>query len=161
MTPLLKYSLIGGAAAIGVAVAAFIAYKILKKRRSVSDDNKPDKHGENILYKPISLQSILDKAIFQTDLKPGSYELCVFPPSKSDEFISFYVNQKKAEKDDFYTGLLNLQKDANPEKLVVIWVLKQGDDIINQGYSVSDSLASDFMDAVPEDKIYVKKITVQ
>lgn len=161
MTPLLKFSLIGGATAIGIAVAAFVAYKILKKKSKVSENNTDKTPEDTILYKPISLQQIIDKAVFQTNLQPGSYEMCVFPPQKTAEFINFYTGQKDVEKDEFYTDLLNLQKNAKPTKLVVIWVLKQGNDVVNQGYCVSDSLASDFTDAVPEDKIYIKKITVQ
>lgn len=123
-----------------LAVVAYAVYYYLKHRST-----------------PISMEKILLKAmeeakrINSTSQRVQDLDLIVMNPQKTKQF---FAENKEALK-DYGLSLSQVSK-----KLIVIWLLKNGDNVIYQEAIVSNALASDFTDVIPEDKIYRKKIHI-
>lgn len=137
MTSILKTSaIIAGI----LAVVAYAVYHYLKHRST-----------------PISFEKILQKAVNEAKRlnaeKPELQEmdLIILNPEKTKQF---FVQNKDAIK-DFGLSLSQVSKE-----LIVIWLLKNGADVVYQEAVVSNALAPDFTDSVPEDKIYKKRIRI-
>lgn len=119
-----------------IAVIAYAIYRYKTKR-----------------HKPISYEEILSLSLAEIKKRPlnglGEYELVILPPLKAKQFIK--------EHPEWLDGIsLN---DLN-NKLLVVWFVQQGNDVFGQCAKLSNSLASDFTDIVPADKVYRKRIKV-
>lgn len=135
MTSILKNT------AIVASILAIIAYAIYRYVKSSK------------VSKPISFEDILNKAISKVRESNNInevYELIIIPPSKSMIFIS--------ENPDFFENVS--LKDVKGKQLV-IWYLQCSDNVIAQDAMISDTLAPDFTDVVPADKIYRKVIKLK
>ena len=135
MTSILKNT------AIVASILAIIAYAIYRYVKSSKAS------------KPISFEDILNKAISKVRESNNInevYELIIIPPSKAMIFIS--------EHPDFFENMS--LKDVK-DKQFVIWYLQCSDNVIAQDAMISDTLAPDFTDVVPADKIYRKVIKLK
>lgn len=118
-----------------LAIIAYAIYRYVKKTEPA---------------KPISFEDILNKAVSTIRSHEGGnekYELVIFPPSKAKAFIS--------ESPDYFE---NVSLAKIKDKEIVIWFVQVADKIIYQEALISDSLSSDFTDAIPMDKVYKKII---
>ncbi|MBO5062024.1 MAG: hypothetical protein J6C31_05320 [Prevotella sp.] len=127
--------------AIIAGILAIIAYAIYRyvKRGKIS--------------KPISYEDIVNVAVSkvrESNNVGEVYELIIIPPSKAILFIS--------ENPDF---LENVSLKDVKDKQLVIWYLQCSDKVIAQEAMISDTLAQDFLDVVPADKIYRKVIKLK
>jgi hypothetical protein len=123
--------------AIITGIIAIIIYAIYRWRKVQSS-------------KPISYEDIVTNAISEikkSNKGRGEYSLVIIPPMKSREFIeqnpSYFENVSVAD----------LKRNV-----LVLWMVQKGEDVICQKAIISKSLAQDFVDVVPSDKIYRKKI---
>lgn len=127
--------------AIIAGILAIIAYAIYRyvKRGKIS--------------KPISYEDIVNVAVSkvrESNNVGEVYELIIIPPSKAILFIS--------GNPDF---LENVSLKDVKDKQLVIWYLQCSDKVIAQEAMISDTLAQDFLDVVPADKIYRKVIKLK
>lgn len=106
---------------------------------------------------PISFEKILQKAVEEAKRinaeNPELHEmdLIILNPEKTKQF---FVQNKDSLK-DFGLSFSQLSR-----RLIVVWLLQNGSDVVYQEAIVSNELAPDFADTVPEDKIYRKKIRI-
>lgn len=100
----------------------------------------------------ISYERILSDALskIKSTNEVGDYVLIVFPPKKSKEFI------------DQHPGYCSELKSSDlNNNLLVIWLVQKGEDVIEQKAIIGKSLATDFSDIVPTNKIYKKQISIK
>lgn len=136
-------------ATIIASILVFAAYAIFRyaKQKKTDLGNNPIPYNN-----PISYEEILSKAISKIKKagKPNKeYKLSIIPPSKSKDFL-------KSSPDYFK----NLSVKDLETKLLVIWFVQFDDNVIYEEAVLSNSLANDFTDIIPSDKIYVKTIKI-
>lgn len=119
---------------------AVIAYAIYRF-------NKDPKGGSSISY-----ERILNDAINEVKKNnvAGEYTLVIFPPKKSMEFV--------ARNPDFFK---ELKISSLKNKLLVVWFVQFGENVLGQKAIVGKELATDFKDIIPTDKIYKKKLNIR
>lgn len=118
-----------------LAIIAYVIYRYVTKREPSS---------------PISYEEILNKAVAKvkaSNLNDDSYELYILPTAKAKLFIS--------QNPDYFD---NISLKDLKHKEVIIWYIQSSNNVIYQEAIISESLAEDFTDIIPMDKVYRKII---